>query len=60
MSDTRSTSEQPMELAPNPAPAKVDGQVSAARKNMDKLTKLAEDAGVDPAALALMYEGEKR
>ena len=53
-------SEQPMELAPTPAPAKVDGQLSASRLDMDALTKLAEASGVDPAALALMYEGEKR
>ena len=60
MSDNRATSEQPMELAPTPAPTPVDGQESAALQGMDKLTKLAEAAGVDPAALALMYEGEKR
>ena len=53
-------SDQPMELAPNPEPAKVDGTLSDSEKNMRDLDKLAEEAGVDLAALALLYKGEKR
>ena len=53
-------SEQPMELAPTPAPTPVDGQESAAVENMDETTKLAILAGVDPKALAFMYEGEEK
>ena len=53
-------SEQPMELVPTPKPAPVDGEESAAVKNMSDLDKLAEAAGVDPAALALLYKGENK
>ena len=52
--------EQPMELAPTPAPTPVDGQESAKRMDMDNLTKWAKEAGVNPQALAMMSEGEKR
>ena len=60
MTPNRTTSRQPMELAPTPKPAGVDGQESAAIKHMSDLDKLAEAAGVDPKALALMYKGERR
>ena len=53
-------SEQPMELAPTPKPTPVDGEESAAVQNMCDLDKLAEAAGVDPKALALMYKGERK
>ena len=60
MTPNRTTSRQPMELAPTPKAAGVDGQASAALKHMSDLDKLAEAAGVDPKALALMYKGERR
>ena len=59
MSDNRATSEQPMELAPTPANAPVDGQESAAVEDMDETTKLALAAGVDPKAMAFWFK-EKR
>ena len=59
MSDTRNTSEQPMELAPTPKPTPVDGQESAAVEGMDETTKLALAAGVDPKAMAFWFK-EKR
>ena len=53
-------SEQPMELAPTPANAPVDGQESAAVEEMDETTKMAIAAGVDPKAMAFFYKGDKR
>ena len=53
-------SEQPMQLTPSVPITKSDGALAEAAHEMTALEKLAIEAGVDPRALALLYEGEKR